>query len=95
MTELSALTRYRRAVAAVLDERGPYCECCGEPSRYCHHIIPVSETGIAAALVYEPANLMVICADCHSRMHPGTRHRNMWWKYSEVKASRGRQISRS
>ena len=58
---------------AVRRERGEYCEACGVPARYGHHIIPVSETGITAELAFEPANLMILCDDCHLLMHPGIR----------------------
>lgn len=90
----SSLTRYRRVVAAVLEERGAFCEVCGEPSRHCHHIIPVSETGIASELVYEKANMMILCSDCHALMHPGQKNRNMWWIFDDVSRARGRSLSR-
>ncbi len=66
-------TRYKNFVKAILRQRGHRCECCGTPARHPHHIIPVRETGIHAALVYEPANVMILCDDCHCLMHPNQR----------------------
>lgn len=66
--------RYREILAAVRAERGEKCEACGVPARHAHHIIPVGQTGIAADLAYEPANLMILCDDCHLLMHPNIRN---------------------
>lgn len=92
---MGRVSEYRAAVAAVLEERGARCECCGfEPVRYVHHINPVSETGIASALVLEPANMLVVCNECHVMFHPRSRNRNMWWNMGEAAAARGRALNR-
>lgn len=59
-------------------ERGEYCECCGAAARHGHHIIPVSDTGIASALLCEKSNIMLLCDDCHGLMHPLIRRVNDW-----------------
>lgn len=69
----SPLARYRRVLAAVRAERGERCEACGYPTRMAHHVNAVGITGIADALVHEPANLLLLCDDCHALMHPGRR----------------------
>lgn len=79
--------RYRRVVREVLEARGRFCECCGTPARHVHHIIPCSITGMASELVFDPANMMVICNDCHLLMHPLIR-RPSW-----TKAAKGRGIA--
>ena len=70
---LSPLARYRRVLAALRSERGERCEACGEPTRSAHHVNAVGITGIADALAYEPANLLLLCDHCHTLMHPGRR----------------------
>jgi uncharacterized protein with PIN domain len=86
------LGRYKEALTAVRDSRGEICEACGAPTRCVHHINPVSETGIDAELVYEPANMMLLCDDCHCLMHPGTRNRNMYQKFAAAGSARGRSL---
>lgn len=54
-------------------ERGARCEACGVPATHPHHIIPVSDTSIHSPLVVEPANVLILCDDCHCLMHPGYR----------------------
>ncbi len=85
------MRRYRRILREISEERGDICEACGAPAKYKHHIIPVSETGIHAELVYDKANLLVLCDDCHLLMHPGIR-RTEWMTVRRV---RGRAILRS
>jgi len=87
--------RYRRAIADVLEARGEFCEVCGVPAHHVHHVHTVSETGIAHALAYEPANMLILCNDCHVLMHPGSRNRNMWWRMHEAAISRGHALSRA
>ena len=70
---LSPVTRYKRVLAAVRAERGERCEACGVPARSGHHIVSVGLAGIASELVYAPANLMILCNDCHALFHPGRR----------------------
>lgn len=65
--------RYRAFVQSILRDRGGKCEACGVGARHPHHIIPVQETGIQSELVYEPANVMILCDECHCLMHPNQR----------------------
>ncbi len=77
---MSRARLYISVVADVLEARDSRCESCGAPDiEHVHHIIPVSETGICSELAIEPANMMVLCNDCHVLFHPGSRNRNMWW----------------
>ena len=90
---MSRARLYISVVADVLEARDFRCESCGEPGiEHVHHIIPVSETGICAELAIEPANMMVLCNDCHVLFHPGTRNRNMWWHMQLVADARGRSL---
>ena len=66
--------RYRLFKANILKTRGKICECCHVYAKHLHHIIPVQETGIHAELVFEPANIMILCDDCHCLMHPARRY---------------------
>ena len=85
------LKRYIQVLKTIRAERGEVCECCGVPAHYGHHIIPVSETGIAAKLVYEPANIMMLCDDCHALMHPLVRNIAEW---GIARRDRGRGLRR-
>jgi len=91
-TPESPLRRYRRVVAEVLAARGAFCEGVHPegpvPSRHVHHILPCSETGIASELVYDPANLIVLCDACHALMHPLIRAPS--WQGARV--GRGRRL---
>ena len=82
--------RYIALLAQVRAERGEYCEACGVPARHVHHIIPVRKTGINADLVYEPANVTILCDDCHLLMHPLLR-RTDWLT---IRGLRGRSLQR-
>jgi predicted HNH restriction endonuclease len=82
------LKRYKAAKAALLAERGHVCEACGAPASHPHHVAPCSETGIASELVFDPANMIVLCDSCHAMMHPG--HRRYWT--TGTRASRGRDL---
>lgn len=75
---MRALKRYLDALNAIRAERGCTCEACGIPAKHGHHIIPVSETSIASELVFEPANILILCDDCHSLMHPLLRNVSNW-----------------
>lgn len=86
----SPLARYRRVLAEVRAERGEACECCKAPTRSAHHIIGVGLLGIASELVYDPANLLLVCNDCHSLFHPG-RRAYPWAKAGQV---RGQALAR-
>jgi 5-methylcytosine-specific restriction endonuclease McrA len=57
----------------LIQERGARCEACGAAATHPHHIIPISETSICSELAYEPANVLILCDDCHCLMHPGYR----------------------
>lgn len=76
----SKFRRYIDVLNKIRRERGEFCECCGKPASHGHHIIPVSETSICSELVYEPANIMILCDDCHALMHPLLRNVNEWEK---------------
>lgn len=82
------LARYRRVLAAVRQERGERCEACQVPARSAHHIVSVGLLGIASDLVSEPANLMILCDDCHALMHPGRRS----YPWLQARAARGRAL---
>jgi 5-methylcytosine-specific restriction endonuclease McrA len=87
----SAMARYIRVLKEIRLERGCVCEACGEPATHGHHIIPVSATGICAELVYEPANIMILCDDCHALMHPCIRST----EWLTIRRGRGQAIHRS
>ena len=70
---MNARQRYIALKARLVAERGTRCGVCGAPAIHPHHIIPVAETSIHAELVYEPANIMILCEDCHCLMHPNKR----------------------
>lgn len=67
------MRRYRAFKATILAERGKTCEGCGDYADRIHHIIPIQESGINSELVFEPANVMVLCDDDHCLMHPNQR----------------------
>ena len=75
---VTELRRYKAVKSQILAERGHRCEACGAYAEHPHHIIPVSETGIAAELTYEPANILILCDDCHALMHPKLRNVAEW-----------------
>ena len=83
------LKRYLDVLKAIRKERGEFCEACGVPARYGHHIIPVSETSIHSELVYEPANIILLCDECHPLMHPLLR--NQTW--GTARKNRGRDLT--
>lgn len=89
-----SIKRYRRIIEGIKRERID-CEVCHSPASHVHHIIPVSETGIASELVYEPANMMLLCDDCHALQHPGSKNRNMVLKWKTLRKDRGQAIHRS
>ncbi|MBU2060156.1 MAG: HNH endonuclease [Gammaproteobacteria bacterium] len=75
---VTALQRYHEVVRRIRRERGERCEACAVRARHPHHIIPVSETSIASELVYDPANMLILCDECHALMHPGLRNISDW-----------------
>lgn len=92
--EAATQRRYRRAIFTVLEQRGEICEACGAAARHVHHIITVATSGIDSELAFEPANMMVLCNECHALMHPGSKNRNMWWRMHEAGKSRGHALNR-
>jgi 5-methylcytosine-specific restriction endonuclease McrA len=86
-----ALKRYLQILEKIRLERGCFCECCGEPAKHGHHIIPVSETRIHSELVYEPANIIILCDYCHALMHPLIRNVSDWKK---ARKQRGQTLIR-
>lgn len=84
------LRLYIKTLKRIRIERGEYCEVCGIPAKHGHHIIPVSATGIHSILLIEPANIMILCDDCHLLMHP--RIRSTEW--ATIRKGRGQAILR-
>ena len=72
------LGKYKSILKQVRLDRGEFCEACGEKSKHIHHIIRVSETGIHSELIYDPANMIILCDDCHALMHPLIRNISEW-----------------
>lgn len=70
--------RYLDVLKRIKKERGEFCEGCHLSASHGHHIIPVSETSISSELVFEPKNIMLLCDDCHSLMHPLIRNISDW-----------------
>lgn len=66
----SPLARYRRVLADVRAARGERCEACGVPAKSGQHVVSVGLAGIASELVFEPANILILCNSCHALMHP-------------------------
>ena len=87
---MGSLKRYLDVLKKIRCERGEYCECCGVTAQHGHHIIPVSETSIHSDLVFEPANIMILCDDCHALMHPLIRNVSDW---KTVRRDRGQALS--
>lgn len=87
-----AMARYLAVLKAIRAERGEYCEACGSPATHGHHVIAVSNSSIHSELVFEPANIILLCDDCHALMHPLIRNINDW---KLARKDRGRAIHRS
>ncbi len=75
---MSNRKRYLDILTKIKNERGAFCECCHLPASHGHHVIPVSETSICSELVFEPANIMILCDDCHGLFHPLLRNISDW-----------------
>lgn len=88
---MANLARYLAVLTEIKKERGEKCEGCGMPAKHGHHIIPVSETSIASELVFEPANILILCDDCHALMHPNLRNISDW---VGARKRRGRDLDR-
>lgn len=85
----SPMAVYIRLIKAIREERGEFCEACHAPARHGHHIVPVSVSSIHSPLVYERANIMLLCDDCHALMHPLIRNISEW---QVAKADRGQAL---
>ena len=85
------LKRYLKVLNQIRAERGEMCEACHSPASHGHHIITVGTTGIAMELIYEPANIMILCDDCHALMHPLIRNISDW---KRARTDRGQMLIR-
>ena len=90
---MSNRSRYLAVLNQIRRERGEYCECCGTPATHGHHIIPVSETSIASELVYEPANILILCDDDHALMHARAGIRNITDTWKGARVRRGQALN--
>ncbi len=75
---MSNILRYKNVLNKIKKDRGEFCEGCHIPASHGHHIIPVMETSICSELVFEPANIIILCNDCHGLMHPLLRNISDW-----------------
>ncbi len=48
----------------------PLCERCGAIAEHVHHIKPIEDGGARR----DPANLMSVCASCHTAIHRQMQH---------------------
>lgn len=85
------LKRYLDVLEQIRIERGERCEGCRKHAVHGHHIIRVGDTSIHSELVFEPANIMILCDECHALMHPLIRNVNDW---KIVRKDRGRMLRR-
>jgi len=74
----SNFSKYLKVLREVREKRGCFCEACGVAAKYIHHIIPVSLQRIHSNLMYEPANMIILCSECHALMHPLIRNISEW-----------------
>lgn len=88
---ITQIKKYRELLKQIRKERGEFCEACHAPAKYGHHIIPVSELRVHANLIFEPANIIILCNDCHSLMHPLLRNVSDWKK---ARIDRGQMLNR-
>ena len=49
-----------------IKHKGERCEICGKPFTVSHHFIPKKNS---IALRYDEKNLILLCRDCHFRIH--------------------------
>ncbi len=85
------MKEYLNILKQIREERGEKCEACGAIAKYIHHIIPVSKQRIHHNLMYEPANMIILCDDCHALMHPLLRNVSEW---KIARKERGQTIAR-
>ena len=71
----------------LIDERGPYCENCGEEIELqVDHIVPVSRGGTD-----DMENLQLLCYECHQKKHNyefdeiGTSNQKATGKYKKIR----------
>jgi len=88
---MTNLKKYLDVLNKIRNERGCICEGCKIPASHGHHIIPCSEIGINSSLVFEPANILILCDDCHALMHPLLRNISDWKK---ARKDRGQMLNR-
>ncbi len=73
--------------AAIIAERGARCEKCGRVTSeiQLHHIIELTPESVGDALIsLNPANILVLCHDCHDKAHLRFGHapaREVWVVY--------------
>lgn len=83
---------YKEAVVAVRLRENLKCEACGASARHTHHIHRVSDTSLHSVMFSDPANLMLLCDECHGLMHPLLRGGPRWKTAREM---RGRDLRRA
>ena len=81
--------RYRNVLRQVRAERGDVCEACGKHATHIHHIVRVGDSSIHSELVYDPANMLILCVECHALMHPLIRNVSRW---GSVRRMRGAML---
>ena len=61
-----------KAAVAAIDRDGGWCVSCGNKEAYAqlHHLLPRQKF---PDLIDEPANLIVVCSDCHERHENASR----------------------
>lgn len=71
----------------LIEERGPYCESCGEKVELqVDHIVPISRGG-----TYDMGNLQLLCYECHQKKHNyefdemGTNNQKAIGKYKKLR----------
>ena len=63
-TKRQAIERQKAiAYAEILEERGPYCECCGAPANDMSHNYPRAPF---VWLIAEKNNITLLCRGCHN-----------------------------
>jgi 5-methylcytosine-specific restriction endonuclease McrA len=90
---MSKRNLYLKTIQTIRRERGEHCEACGIPATHGHHVIPVSETSICSALVFEPANILILCDDCHALMHAHNAIRNITDTWKDARIRRGQALN--
>ena len=64
--------KWLRLKEEIYNERGRECEICGSQiGLNVHHILPRSEY---PSLNFDKENLIILCKDCHKKMHEEDKH---------------------